>query len=230
MPINLLENWHLKLLSFSFALILWFFVMGEQRSEVGMMAPLELVNIPEGLMVANEVPSLVDLRISGPRTLLMNVNQKDLTIAVDLDAVKPGVTSFRRLEERLELPSGMKVTRMSPSYVDIKLDRVTERTVPVRINLVGVPEPGFSVASILAKPAKVRLRGAEGELKDIREVETEPVSVENLNVGFKVMSAIAYQGKYSKLVDDFAVEVSAQITGAPLEDVLQAPMSQKDQH
>lgn len=228
MAMNLLENWHLKLLSFSFALILWFFVMGEQRSEVGMMAPLELVNIPEGLMVANEVPSLVDLRISGPRTLLMNVNQKDLTIAVDLDAVKPGITSFRRLEERLELPSGMKVTRMSPSYVDIKLDRVTEKTVPVRINLVGQPEPGFSVTSFLARPAKVRLKGAEGELKDIREVETEAVSVENLNAGFKVMTAIAYQGKYSKLVDDFAVEVSARIDGAPVEEGPLAPMSQKD--
>jgi hypothetical protein len=45
------ENWVLKLLSLAFALILWFFVMGERKLEVGYAVPLELKNVPAGMMV-----------------------------------------------------------------------------------------------------------------------------------------------------------------------------------
>ena len=77
----LTENWTLKLLSLVFALILWMFIMGERRLEVGYRVPLELQNIPAELMIANEVPSLVDVRVSGPRTLLMKVSDNDISIA-----------------------------------------------------------------------------------------------------------------------------------------------------
>ena len=59
---GLTKNLFLKLLSLAFALILWFFVMGEQKQEVAFNVPLILKNIPDGLMVANEVPSQVDVR------------------------------------------------------------------------------------------------------------------------------------------------------------------------
>ncbi|RME37657.1 MAG: YbbR-like domain-containing protein, partial [Deltaproteobacteria bacterium] len=124
---NLTENWFLKLISLVFALMLWFFVMGERRQEIGFTVPLNLVNIPEGLMVANEVPNLVDVRVSGPRTVLMNLSPQDISISVDLKDLKPGVTSFKRLDERLNIPSALKVTRLSPSYIDVKLERVRQK-------------------------------------------------------------------------------------------------------
>jgi YbbR domain-containing protein len=79
---KLTENWVLKLLSLAFALVLWFFVMGEQRLERSYSVPLELENMPAGMMVANDIPSYVELRISGPRTLLMNLNPEDIGISV----------------------------------------------------------------------------------------------------------------------------------------------------
>src|SRR5690554_2071476 len=108
---KLTENWALKLVSLTFALILWFFVMGERKLEVGYSVPLELENLPPGLMIANDIPTSVDVRISGPRTILMNLHPRDIRISVDLKGLPPGLSSFRRLEERLNLPSGVRVTR-----------------------------------------------------------------------------------------------------------------------
>ena len=47
----LTENLMLKVLAFVFALILWFFVVGEQKIEKAYPVPLELSNVPEGLIV-----------------------------------------------------------------------------------------------------------------------------------------------------------------------------------
>jgi len=211
----LTENWILKLLSLAFALVLWFFVMGERKLEVGYTVPLELKNTPPGMMVANEVPSLVDVRLSGPRTMLMNLSPKDISISVDLADLKPGLTSFKRLEERLNIPSGVKVTRLSPSFVDVKLERIKEKMVPVQVVFSGVPAEGFQVSAVRVNPERVGVEGAESEIKDVSEVVTDPVDVEGVKESFTLMVPISYRGKYTALKSNKTAEVRVTVEPVP---------------
>lgn len=211
---KLAENWVLKVLSLVFALVLWFFVMGERKLEVGYAVPLELQNIPEGMIVTNEVPRLVDVRISGPRTLLMNLRPTDINISVDLKGLQPGLTSFKRLEERLNIPSGLKVTRLSPSFVDVKLERIKEKTVPVKVLLRGSPAEGLQIVKVRTVPEQVTVEGAESELKDVHEVVTEAVDTEGVRESFTLMTSINYRGKNTNLKGPGAVEVQVVIEPA----------------
>jgi YbbR domain-containing protein len=222
---GLTQNWVLKLLSLVFALVLWFFVMGEQKLEVGYAVPLELKNVPQGMMIANDVPSLIDVRISGPRTVLMNVKPSDISLSIDLKDLPPGVTTFKRLEERLNLPSALKVTRLSPSFVDVKLDRRKEKAVPVRVVFSGTLPAGYHMAELTAKPEKVVVEGAEGELKDVNEVTTEPVDVSDVHENFSLMVPLDYRGKFTSLKTDHAVEVEVQVAPVP-----QLPVTQKEKN
>lgn len=215
---HLTENWILKLVSLTFAIVLWFFVMGERRLEVGFQVPLQLENVPAGLMVANEVPNVIDVRISGPRTVLMNLRPGDIRLAVDLKDLQPGVTSFKRLEERLNIPSALKVTRLSPSFIDVKLERTRQKTVPVRPVFSGTPAPGFQFDSIEASPPTVTIEGAESELKDVVEVLTEPIEVEGVKESFTLMIPLQYEGKYSVLKNHQTAEVRVAIEPAPAAD------------
>ncbi len=208
---GLTQNWLLKLLSLVFAVVLWFFVMGEQKLEVGYAVPLELQNIPPGLMVANEVPRLIDVRISGPRTVLMNLKQSDISLSVDLADLEPGVTSFKRLEERLNLPNALKVTRLSPSFVDVKLERIKEKTVPVLVLFSGSLPTGFRISGAIAYPKRVTVTGAEGEIKDVAEVPTEPIDVSEVRQNFTLMVPLNYRGKYTTVKGDGAVEVRVTV-------------------
>ncbi len=225
----LTENWTLKLISIVFALLLWIFIMGERRLEIGFRVPLELQNIPQQLIIANEVPSLVDVRISGPRTLLMKVSPNDISIVVDLSDLKPGLTTFKRLEERLNLPSGLRVTRLSPSFIDLKLERIKEKMVPVNIALKGEPLGGFKVANVRAVPDKVAVAGAETELKGISEVRTEDVDLTGVNDGFSVIVPLIHNGTYTYFKDekttDVQVEVEAIAPVPPVLDETQFPES-----
>ncbi len=208
---KLTENWILKLVSLTFALILWFFVMGERKLEVGFQVPLELENVPPGLMVANEVPSLIDVRISGPRTVLMNLHPNDISIAVDLKDLPPGLTSFKRLEERLNIPTALKVTRLSPSFVDVKLERIKQKTVPVHPVFAGTPAEGYQFGAIQVSPVLVTVEGAESEIKDVTEVPTEPIEVEGSKESFTLMVPLDYKGKYSALKNHQTAEVRVTI-------------------
>lgn len=212
---TLSQNWFLKILSLVFALILWFFVMGERKLEVGYAVPLELRNLPVGLMVANEVPSVVDVRISGPRTLLMNLRPDDISIAVDLKDLQPGLTSFRRLEERINIPSALKVTRISPAYVDLKLDREKDKTVPVVATLIGQLPEGAQLQSVTVTPDRVVVVGAESELKDVSEVVTEAVSLEGVKESFSLVVPMNYRGRFTALKENQTVDVRVSIIAPP---------------
>jgi len=205
------QNWALKLMSLVFALMLWFFIMGERRLEVNYRVPLELQNLPRELMVANEIPSMVDVRISGPRTLLMKVSPNDISITVDLTGLSPGLTSFRRLEERLNLPSGLRVTRLSPSFIDLRLERVQQKTVPIIIALSGEPMSGFVVANVRANPDHVAIEGAEGELKNVTEVSTDDVDLTGVNSSFSLIVPLQHRGSFSWFKDERTTEIQVEI-------------------
>jgi len=204
---KLFENWLLKLISLAFAIVLWFFVMGESRMEVNYIVPLEYENLPDGLMIANEVPTSVAVRINGPRALQVNLSPSDISLTVDLEKLSAGVTSFKRLEENLNIPSGLKITRISPSYVDVKLENVRERAVPVRVVLTGEPATGFLVKSTQVEPRKVTVSGAESELKGVSEVVTEGIDLSNVQESFSQTVAISYLGNYTDLKEVRTVDV-----------------------
>lgn len=205
------ENWALKLISIAFALMLWMFIMGERKLEVGYRVPLELQNVPQGLMVASEVPSQVDVRISGPRTLQMKISPNDISIVVDLSDLKPGLTTFKQLEERLNLPSGLRVTRLAPSYIDLKLERVKQKLVPIKVLLVGQPLAGFKLESVKTVPDEVIVEGAETELKSVNEVTTEEVDLNGVNEGFSLIVPLAHRGTYTHFKDEKTTEVQVDI-------------------
>jgi YbbR domain-containing protein len=212
---KIFENWLLKLISLAFAVVLWFFVMGESRMEVNHIVPLEYENLPEGLMIANEVPTSVAIRISGPRALQVNLSPGDISLGVDLESLSAGVTSFKRLEENLNIPSGLKITRISPSYVDVKLENVRDRDVPVRVVLTGEPAQGFLVKSTKVEPRKVAVSGAESELKGVSEVVTEGIDLTNVQESFSQTVAISYVGNYTDLKEIKTVDVQVLLDVDP---------------
>ncbi len=211
----LTDNWTLKIISLIFALLLWMFIMGERRLEVGYPVPLELQSLPQGLMVANEVPSLIDVRVSGPRTLLAKISPNDISVIVDLSDLQPGLTTFKRLEERLNLPSGLRVTRLSPSFIDLKLERIKQKLVPIKIVLAGEPLTGFKVGNVRVVPDEVIVEGAESELKSVTGVTTEDVDLIGVNEGFSLIVPLVHRGIYTYFKDEKTTEVQVEIQ--PLE-------------
>jgi YbbR domain-containing protein len=171
--------------------------------------------VPEGLIIANEVPGSVEVAVSGPRALLAHLSGEDMSIVVNLATSDAGVTSFKRLEESLSIPSGLTVTRVSPAYVDVKLEHIREKQVPVRVVLSGEPAAGYRVRRIRVNPTRVAVSGAESELKAVSEVVTEGIDLVGVRESFTQTVALSHSRPFTYLKEQRTVEVQVQIVVDP---------------
>lgn len=205
------ENWRLKLLALGCAMILWFFVMGERRLEVAYSVPVELKNVPQGMVVTNDLPKSIDIRLSGPRALLSDLNEKDVRISIDLLGLKPGVSTFSRLDDHLHLPGGIQATRISPSFVDVKLERIIDKVVPLRPRLSGELPRGSHLVAVDILPERVVVQGAESEIAGISEVMTERIELAEIKGDTELSVPLDYRGKYSQVKEIKNASVSLQV-------------------
>lgn len=205
------ENWKMKAVALGCAMLLWLYVMGERRLELAYAVPVELKNVPQGMVVTNDLPKNIDIRLSGPRALLSDLTQKDVRISIDLLGLKPGVTTFSRLDDHLRLPGGIQATRISPAFVDVKLEQLVDKTVPLRPHLIGQLPVGFRLVAIQIQPEKVVVQGAEGEIAGVNEVLTERIDLAEIKGSSELSVPLDYRGKYSQIKDTKNAKIRLQI-------------------
>jgi YbbR domain-containing protein len=174
-----LEDWGLKLLSLGFATLLWMFVVGGISSEKSLSLPLELTRVPEKMVIVSRVPEAIDVRLSGPQTLLAATDLQH-PVTLDLEGIQPGISSFEIPSSRLNLPRGIEVTFISPSVITLEADLKAKKIVPLKPRIKGTPADGFEVAELKMEPPEVEVEGAARVLKQLREIPTEVVDVVGL--------------------------------------------------
>lgn len=183
----LLANWQVKLLSLAIAIALWVFVVGQEGSEIGLRMPVEITNVPAGMIVAGDQVDVVEARVRGPRNLVRVAASQRLIKVVDLRGAKPGEHVFRVETEDLKLPSGVQVMRLSPASIRVHLVAAATRMIPVRPVLPGEPGDGFRLGEVIIKPDQVRAVGLPEDLAALeRWVWTRPIDIHGIKRTIKV--------------------------------------------
>jgi YbbR domain-containing protein len=208
---GLLQNPGIKLISVFCALVLWFFVVGEEKAEIGLTIPVEIVNIPANLMIVNDVENGIDARVSGPRSLIRQVANQRLSKTIDLAKAGPGLISFPIGPESLPLPRGVRVIRVRPTSITIFLERVTRKTVSVQPVLVGEPAPGYTVARVMIEPPQVSVSGPESELAELSRVWSRPIDVSGLTSSVRRPVGLDFKGYHLSAVSDVPVEAQVEV-------------------
>lgn len=123
-PAWLQENLGIRIMSLILAFFLWTYVTGGGEAERGFIARVEAKNLPPGLVVSGKPVEWVELRLAGPRLLLTKISVANrLTIPLNLGGVREGIVTFAALDTRLQLPAGVRVTRIYPSAIELRLVR-----------------------------------------------------------------------------------------------------------
>lgn len=175
----LTRNLPLKTLALVLAGGLWAFVnFGERETEEALRVPIELRNIPSRLMITGRRVDFVDIRVVGPRTLLGRIDHNQLSIPLDLNGASHGPAIFTVHVDRLNLPRGVRVVRVTPAQVTVRLSRVRDKTVPVELRVEGEPPADFKVTSAAVKPKVVRIVGPESLVDPIETVATEVLTLD----------------------------------------------------
>ena len=174
------RNKALKLLSLFLALALWLAVGGEERTETTLNISLELANLPQNLMVTNEIPATLQVRVTGPRGFIRTLSQSRLTYSLDLAGVKAGRQSFPLAADSFNFPRGVQVTRVQPNPISLTLTPTTTRSLPVQPVFMGHPPEGYEVKSVKTRPEKIEVRGPVSELEGLKFFPTVPLDINGL--------------------------------------------------
>ncbi len=179
----LLDNFLLKLLSLMMAVGLWFFVNAAERdSEAEYPIPVQLMNQPPQLLLVSPRIETVDLRVSGPRTLLDRIEGGDLSIEIDLRRVRPGATTFRMRPNSLALPRGVVPIHITPSEITLEFAKIGSKRVPVNLAVGGRPGD-LLIAESKVTPEEVEITGPASVVETIEVVKTQPLDLDDAKPG-----------------------------------------------
>lgn len=120
----IMDNWSYKLISLLIALILWITILGRRDFVVTRQLEVELVTA-NGIAVVTQSVDKIKVKVSGPRTALRRFVENGVSPVVTLDLTQrpEGVFVIEIPRSKVDLPFGVKLVSMTPSNVEVKLER-----------------------------------------------------------------------------------------------------------
>lgn len=93
-----------------------------------MRIPLELRNVATGYTVADKGPGELVVTLSGPSILLLKLRGEKIIMPLDMTGVGAGTVLFTGFEARLSVPSKVRVTRVYPAEISVRVEQLPART------------------------------------------------------------------------------------------------------
>ena len=180
----LTRNWFAKLFSLVLATMLWITISSEANSEIGIVIPLEYKNIPGRYEVTGDTTNTVEVRLRGPATLIREISPQDISATVDLGGLRPGEKIVQLSQQNVRAPFGIEIVRVNPAQVRLNLEPTMSKTLPVVVQTLGQPAPGFEIASMTVTPRVVEVQGPASKVELLESVPTAIVRVGGRNASF----------------------------------------------
>lgn len=201
------RNLGLKALALALAVAAWWFVAGESKVLVGVTVPLEIRNVPKGLTLTNKPERQVEVRLSGPSSLLSGIRPAEISAGVDLTAAREGRQSFTMDDRAVKVPPGIKVQRIFPASVEVVLVRTERRSVPVSVRLGGEGALRRRVAKVEIDPPSLEVEALPEEFARMPVLYTEEVVPGRTDGVFSGIARVETRETHAKIVGNPNVRI-----------------------
>ncbi|MGM0558238.1 MAG: CdaR family protein [Myxococcota bacterium] len=170
------RNSHLKLIALFLTLAMYVWVSIDREVEATRYAPVR-VDVPENMVLVSEPVDRARVAIRGKWSELNRFDNSQLdAINLDLNANEPeGVVPISR--EQVELPPGLRVISVEPSFMKYRLAKKTQKRVRIRPKITGDPADGHELSNVDVEPNTITLSGPATSLASLQSVTTESVDV-----------------------------------------------------
>jgi YbbR domain-containing protein len=204
------QNLVLKVVALALAVAAWWFVAGESKVLVSFTVPLEIRNVPKGLTMTNKPERQVEVRLSGPSSLLSGMRPSEISAGVDLSSGRVG-RQYVTLDDRsVKVPSGIKAQRIFPSSIEVILDRTERRTVPVSARIGGGAAVRRRVAKVEIDPPSVEVEALPEEFTRMQSLFTEEIVPDRTEGEHSAVVRVETREPHAKIVGSPSVRVKIQ--------------------
>jgi YbbR domain-containing protein len=178
------QSFWFKLAAIVMALLLWFHVATDKEYEHSHTFPLEILDVPERLILAEQIPDHIDIKVRGRGKALLKLLLADKkSIKIDAQKFKRGETDHSIEPQRVPIPEGLelRVTGILPSEnLKIWLDYSMEKKLKVEPQVKVVPAEGFEkVGELYYNPDEVTISGPRMWVRDLKAISTQQTVMED---------------------------------------------------
>ena len=213
------NNLFLVAISVVLALVIWFLVTDSQLETVeerlGFGLAVEVVNTPNGLAPANRLPT-ASITIAGSDSDVQAVIADDFVATVDLAGLAAG---SHDVPVRVQsLADGVRVRSVTPESVEVILEPVEERTLPVTVVRANPPPLGFEVGEPELSTPTVTVSGIR-QLVDLVDVVVAAVDLGGTTVSVEVTTILQARTATGAAVSGVQISPATVEVRVPVEQV-----------
>lgn len=202
---SLRHNTGLKVIALLLASFLWYSINALERdAERIIEIPVSIRRTPPDLIVTTPPNKPVMVTLRGPRTILDGVDEGKARLVVDLSGAGPGETRVELNDSMLtpDMPRRLKVLRMQPARLKVKVEPLAKKRLPVRLNLAGSPALGYRITGSSITPDHVEVSGPRSKVDGLTEIATESVSLHGLAKPLERGVPLEWVADYVSVVPD----------------------------
>lgn len=205
------KHWQLKLLSLIIGASLWFSVVGEDRVDITVTIPLELRNLPATLVIANQYRKDIEVVINGPRRLIQEVRQQNISRPIDLSKAEPGAMVIKNNAESIPLPRGITVQRVQPANITLLVDRLARKDFAIVPITKGKPAAGFILESLTFNPPQITVTGPQSVLEKEDALKTTVINLEGVDSSSTFQVHLDLSEALLRLIGETVIEANVAL-------------------
>ena len=205
------KDWLIKLISIFFAIFLWYFVAGEDRVDMNVRIPVEIVNLPRDLVISNQFKDILDVTVSGPRSIIREISQQQISRSIDLSHATPGNIVIDNKNDSMSFPRGITVLRVQPSHIILLLDKLVQKNLPIRYVTMGATAKGYELAGIDLSPDKLTISGPQTLIAKEADIPTRAIDLTGMSHAVSRQVLLQIPPELADLVGDPSVTAHIKI-------------------
>jgi YbbR domain-containing protein len=175
----LIRNTGNILLSIILALVVWVVAVNEanpNRQDVFRSIPIVYVNQPPNTIVYDPSATAVDVTLRAPESAWAMLNARVMSATIDLSQPETG---DQARAVTFNVPDRtVRVVRIDPLAIRLKLEPVGRTEVPVSVSLIGEPALGYRLRNTVTDPERVSVTGPASWVNQVARAAAE-FSVQN---------------------------------------------------
>ncbi len=135
--------------------------------------PLTVVDKTNAVVI-NSLPSLIQIDVEAPSTVLNAINPSVFDAVIDLTTADFGGSTVPvQVQYDTAVYPQLRIISRFPEETTVEIDQQIEKTIPVAVELRGSAAEGFSLEQSVANPSDVVLTGPSTRVNEIVEVRTD---------------------------------------------------------
>jgi YbbR domain-containing protein len=175
------QNWRTVLWSLVLSLSVWIAAVTaadpDEQRVFNHAVQVEVVGQDPNLVIVGDIPASVQVTLRAPRSVWSQLDAEEAPVraVVDLSGLSAGAHTVSIQIQVTERP--VRIVTSTPSSIEVMLEQLETRTLPINITLNGQPAVGYEAGQAVISPENVMISGAKSLVEQVSRARV----VVNLN-------------------------------------------------